>query len=283
MPLIRASRSGGWGLAARRLLPALLLGGVLALGPAAAARACGPFSLAFYELGLLYYRDASGKAHGIDLDLVDALAARSGCRFVPVLESRVRIWSQLADGRLDLSVSGIATPERERFAEFMPYFQTRNFLMLRRNVPAAAHNPDGFVARPELRIAVVKSFKHGPRYDAWLARLRERPGRVVEAADFDTVLRLFSVGRVDAFLSLPTSWLLAARRQGLDATVTMLDWSPEDRVVHGLIVSLQRVPEVDRRRLSQALDSLHADGTVARILRRHAGPEWADKLVLARP
>ena len=73
---------------------------------------CRPVSLAFYELGLLYYRDAQRNANGIDVDLVRELSARSGCRFDTVLEWRVRIWSQLAAGELDASVSGIATPER---------------------------------------------------------------------------------------------------------------------------------------------------------------------------
>lgn len=257
------------------------LGLLMVAGLSAAAGAgCGSYSLAFYELGLLYYRDAQGQAHGIDLDLVDALQARSGCRFHTVLESRVRIWAQLAGGQLDLSVSGIPTPERERFAEFLPYFQTRNYLLLRRGLPPQAREPAGFAAIPELRVGVVKSFKHGALYDDWLAQLRQQGGRVVEAADFETVLRLFSAGRVDAFLALPTSWLRAARQRGLEQAVEMLDWAPQDRVVHGLIVSLQRVPEQDRRRLREAMAGLRADGTVAGILRRHVGAELAQDLQL---
>jgi len=256
----------------------------LAMGAAMSAgagAACGSYGLAFYELGLLYYRDAQGQARGIDLDLVEALKARSGCRFQTVLESRVRIWAQLAGGQLDLSVSGIPTPEREQFAEFLPYFHTRNYLLMRRGLPPQAREPAGFLAIPELRVGVVKSFKHGPLYDSWLAKLREQSGRVVEAADFDTVVRLFSAGRIDAFLALPTSWLLAARQQGLEAAVDMLDWAPQDRVIHGLIISRQRVPEEDKRRLREAMASLRADGTVAAILRRHVGAELAQSLLLA--
>ncbi len=246
---------------------------------AAPAWACS-YSVAFYELGLLYYRDAQGVAQGIDKDVIDALSQRSGCRFEPVLESRVRIWKQLAEGQLDLSVSGIANPERERFAEFIPYFQTRNMLLLRRGVPNQARSPEGFKATPELRVAVVKSFKHGTFYDTWLASLREQGGRVVEAADFDTVLRLFKAGRADAFLALPTSWLLAARQQGLAEAVDLLDWAPEERVVHGLIVSRLRVPEADRQRLREAMASLLADGTVATLLRRQVGADVARTLQL---
>jgi polar amino acid transport system substrate-binding protein len=128
---------------------------------------------------------------------------------------------------------------------------------------------------------VVKTFKHGVFYDAWLAGLREQGGRVIEAADFDTVVRLFKAGRVDAFLALPTSWLLAARQHGLAEGVDLLDWAPQERVVHGLIASRLRVPEPDRRRLREALSSLLADGTVAAILNRHAGADVARTLLLA--
>ncbi|MBH9553795.1 substrate-binding periplasmic protein [Inhella gelatinilytica] len=252
--------------------------GVLLFGPGFAL-ACGPFSLGFYELGLLYYRSGQGPAQGIDLDVIEALKARSGCAFEPVLESRVRIWSRLAAGQLDVSVSGIATPERERFAEFMPYFSTRNFLVGRREAVAAGLDPSGFLARPELQVAVVKSFKHGPLYDEWLERLRSQ-GRVVEAADFDTVVRLFVGKRVDAFLALPTSWALVIRRHNLEDQVQVLDWAPQERIVHGLIVSKLTVSEPDRRRLRNALHSLHTDGSIERILRYHMGSEWASHVRL---
>ena len=97
----------------RRLLQAALFASLLA---APLARACGPYTLTFYEFGSLYYRDQSGAYVGIDRDVVDELARRSGCVINGKIDSRVRTWARLADGNLDMSVSGIATPEREEFA-----------------------------------------------------------------------------------------------------------------------------------------------------------------------
>ncbi len=243
---------------------------------------CRPINLAFYELGLLYYRDAQRNANGIDVDLVRELSARSGCRFDTVLDWRVRIWSQLAAGELDASVSGIATPERSEFAELVPYFQTRNYAVVRRSLPASAKSLSGFLGHAERRIGVVQGFKQGQALDEWLGVMRER-GRVVESADFATVVRLFEANRIDAFLALPTSWLHKQKEGNLAASAEMLDWAPKERIVHGLILSKARLNNEERAHLRKTLEGMRADGTVARILRRHVGPELAKAMLVQEP
>lgn len=236
------------------------------------------FSLAFYELGALYYKNADGTHAGIDQDVIDELGRRSGLHFQTVLESRVRIWTRLANGTLDMSVSGISTPEREQFARFIPYFATRNYVLMRRDLPASAQSPEGFLADPSYKVAVVKSFKHGAEFDRWLALLRER-GRVREVADFQMVLHLLKIGRVQAVLALPTSWVPALKQQDMAATVQVLDWWPKDTIVHGLILSRQRVPDAAVQRMATAIQSMRDDGTLSAIFQRHMGPELANSLL----
>ena len=261
-------------------LPSLLLAGLLLtlLPPAVqAAPPCGPYTLAFYELGLLYHHDDSGGFSGIDKDVIQALQQRSQCEFRPLLESRVRIWDRLAAGSLDLSVSGIATPERERFADFVPYFQTRNFALMRKALAQRLPTPEAFLADGTRRVVVVKAFRHGPGYDRFIGQLREQ-GRLVEAADFDTVLRLFLAGRADLMLALPTSWSPMLQKPALMDQLAVLDWAPQDRVVHGLIMSRARLSEAERQRLRQALESLVADGSIEAIFRRHVGERMAREM-----
>jgi len=238
----------------------------------------GSISLAFYELGVLYYKTADGGHAGIDHDVVEELSRRTGLRFQPVLESRVRIWTRLANGTLDMSVSGISTPEREQFARFIPYFATRNYILLRRDLPAAAQSPEGFLADPSYKVAVVKSFKHGAEYDRWLGQLRAQ-GRVHEAADFQMVLHLLKIGRVQAALALPTSWVPALKQEGMAATIQVQDWWPKDRIVHGLILSRQRIPEASAERMAVGIQSMRDDGTLLSIFQRHIGAEYASSLL----
>ncbi|SFM19420.1 substrate-binding periplasmic protein [Rugamonas rubra] len=260
----------------------LLVCGLL-LCPLGAVRAgpaeCGDIALAYYELGALYYRGPDGHWTGIDKDVVDELARRTGCRFQTTLESRVRIWSQLASGKLDMSVSGIATPEREKFAQFIPYFKTRNYLLLEGTLPPEAATPEGFLAQASYKVAVVKSFRHGGDYDIWIDKLRAQ-GRVHEAADFRAVVRLLKIGRVQAILALPTSWVPMLRQEALSDKVRVLDWSPRNSVPHGLVLARARIPEPIAGRLVKAIQAMHDDGTLLAIFRRHIGAELASELLI---
>lgn len=255
---------------------------MMTMQPVMAAQSdCGSFQLAFYELGALYFKLPQGGYAGIDKDVADELSKRTGCQFQTVLESRVRIWHQMSQQTLDMTVSGIATPEREQFARFVPYFSTRNFLLVSASLPARTHTADGFLAEKNLRVAVVKSFRHGALYDAWLARLREQH-RVEEAADFDSVVRLFMAKRVDAFLALPTS-LEPLRRKEMANSFVILDWSPSEAVSHGLVLSRQRVPLRSVEIMQRGIRAMHEDGTLEKIYTRYVGAEQARYLLLRAP
>ncbi|MDC8772264.1 substrate-binding periplasmic protein [Roseateles albus] len=265
----------------RLLLLSLLILGLYEPGRVQAAP-CGPYSLAFYEHGVLYYREAQGDYAGIDLDVVNELAKRSGCVFNTVLESRVRIWDQLAKNNLDLSVSGIPSPEREQFAEFMLYMQSHNFALIRRELASALSTPEAFLADAKRMVVVVKSFKHGAAFDAWLDKMRAQQ-RVTEVPDFESAVRVFKLGRADAMLALPTSWPRILRREGLQDQISVLDWAPQDRITAGLIVSRQRVSEADRQRLRSALHSMRKDGTLEAIFKRHVDASLAKATLIESP
>lgn len=245
---------------------------------------CGTITLAYYELGALFYRADNGTYSGIDKDVVEELERRTHCRFKTSIESRVRIWSHLSGHSLDMSVSGVATPEREKFAQFIPYFSTRNYVLMRKDVPIAAQTMEGFLANPTLNVAVVKSFRHGPLYDAWLDKLRAQK-RVEEAADFETVMRLFSINRVQAILALPTSFQPSLKKNNLVDSTLIQDWSPTDRIVHSLIVSRSRVSQSQFKILEKGIRSMRDDGTLHQIFKSHIGDSLAKEIryVESRP
>lgn len=257
------------------LLP-MLMGGWAASPAALAAPPCGPFSLAFYEFGALYYLDASGQPTGIDKELVDELQRRSGCSFDTRVESRVRIWDQMLGRRLDITVSGLETPERLRAAEFWPYFRSRNHALMRRELARQLPSMAAFEADASRRVVVVKSFKHGPTLDAWIDGLRRRD-RVHEVPDFESALRVFRAGRVDLMVSHPIN---LPRDPEFRREVQMLDWAPQDNVRVCLVVSRDRISPSDRQRLKGALLAMVQDGSVDAMLLRHAGPELAPTLRL---
>ncbi len=262
----------------RLILCCMLLNFGAASARQGGAPACPPLSVAFYDHGALYYRGADGAWTGIDKDVVNELARRNGCRFHSTTESRVRIWSMLRAGTLDMSVSAIPSPERRAFARFVPYMATRNYLLLPRAIAAKVHSLDDFLAEPGYKIAVVKSFKHGPTYDAWLDKLRAQ-GRVYETADYTTLIRLLKIGRVQAILSLATSWAPSFRSGLLNEDFRALDWAPRDVVVGALVLSRRNVPAATVAAFDKSMREMRADGTLKRIFERHVGAELAGGLL----
>lgn len=241
--------------------------------------ACGDITVAFYEHGALYYRTPDGKLTGIDKDVIDELGRRSGCHFHSVLESRVRIWSMLASGGLDMSVSGIATPERQKTSRFITYFSTRNYVLFSKDLPVAAQSLEGFLDDKRYQVAVVRGFKHGQEYDEWLDKLRLQ-GRVVDAADFNAVIRLLKIGRVHAALALPTSWVPILKQENMTESVKVMDLSSKTKLIYaGLILSRQRIPESTAVLIEKTIREMREDGTLESIFKRHIGADLAHDML----
>lgn len=260
----------------------ILCGALLGLSGAAGAQTdapCGHLRSAFYEYGALYYKTADGRWTGIDKDVVDEVARRLGCTIDASTDSRVRIWAGLNGGTIDLSVSAVATPEREKFGRVVPYLSERNYVLLHKDVSASIRSMDDFLANPAIKIGVIKSFRHGKAYDAWLERLRAK-GRVYEAPDYEAMLRLFKVGRVQAVMAISSGWYPLLKQEQMAGNYRIMDWAPpKDAVVGGLILSRQHVDEALAARFSQTIRAMREDGTLKRIFERHLDPELAAKLL----
>ena len=130
-------------------LAALLAGPGHAVGAPACDR---PFTLALHDHGLLY---DSQTGEGIDRDIADALAQRSGCKFNVTLMPRARIWQLIESGLLDFSLSGIRNDARDRFAGFAWYFSNKYYLLVRKDAGVATLAD--FDRNPALKLGVIRS------------------------------------------------------------------------------------------------------------------------------
>ncbi|MFG6485424.1 substrate-binding periplasmic protein [Roseateles sp. BYS78W] len=244
------------------------LTGLLLAGPALAV--CGRYRVAFYEYAALYYRDAQGQYQGIDKDVIEELARRTGCRFDAVTESRVRIWALLEQGQLDLATSAMPTPERERSFEMLPYVQSRQFTVFHPSVERVPPTLAAFNADTRLRLLVVRGFHFVPTLDAWVEQLRADK-RVVEAPDQPSALRALKAGRVEAMLIGGNTLALTRRSDPEFEHFATASYAPDEHSVGALALSRQRISAADRQLIRQALADMQQDGSLAAILRRHLG------------
>ena len=259
----------------------------LARGPAPAAPApCPnhPIAVAFYEVAALYTGAGSENAggfsgSGIDVDLLRELKRRSGCAFEGVAMTRARIWSEMEAGRLDMTPSGISTPEREKIYAFAPYVLLNHTVwMLKSHAPVQGGLVE-FMANSKWRWGAVRGYKHTPAYDAALDQARAQ-GRVVEATDDAHLLRLLAEGSVDAAIGQAFVMHRYAAEHPRKPQLQSLDWAPQGAVLPaGLVLSRAHFSEAELAYWRGLVRELVRDGTMARIMRRHVGDEDAAEMV----
>ncbi|HEY4079773.1 MAG TPA: transporter substrate-binding domain-containing protein [Burkholderiaceae bacterium] len=220
--------------------------------------------MALYEYGSLAFQHEGQKPAGIDVDIVEEVGRRTGCKFQTFMDSRVRTWADLAQGDLDMTVSAIETEERHRFARYVIYMKGRNRLLIRNDVPGAVHSLQEFTAQSQLRLAVVKSFKHGLHWDQWINTLRQQ-GRVDEYADANTAARLVAQGRNAAFFSEPVVWGRILEDSKLEGKVTVIDAFPSDNYSAGFAMAKGKLRDDDIQRIQAAISAMRVDGTLLKI------------------
>lgn len=229
-----------------------------------------PIVVGFYESGAHF---DSGTGSGIDADLVQALAQRSGCSMQAEYLSRVLIWRRMETAQLDMTVSALATVERQRYAEFLPYMQSRNVLLMRADAKPIA-SPAEFEAHPSLRLGVVKGYRYGLGWDDWIEHMRQA-GRADSAGDLPALLRQLDNGRIHAFPVIPTMLpgLLAQRGEQAPALQTQAWFSQFPKQESCLALSRSRLSPELRRHLASAMEQLRREGVLTQILQKHLRAE----------
>lgn len=240
---------------------------------------CGPIRVGLIEIGALFYRLPDGRFSGIDQDILEALALRTNCQFKPRVESQARIWTQIREGSLDMSMSGIKTIEREEWATSVPYFSTRNYALISTALSAQEQTAAGFLANKNLKMAVIKGFQHGRQYNDFVTNLRHQ-NRIYEVADFASLIKLLQAKRVHGILIIPTSYIDLSRQKQLPEATVLRDWYPNDAFVAGLYISKRTISPKSVQMLQTALNGMQADGTLERIFARYVGDKLAKEMLL---
>lgn len=255
---------------------------LVAIAPFAVAGSvdCGkaPIRLALYETGSFYFIE-NGQARGSDKDILEELIKRSGCRFETTVMVRARIWADLASGDLDMSMSGIQTPERDKFAWFAPYLTMKNYAIVDVDVARKVRQSSDFLAQPTLQFGVVRTFKHGDYHDRWLDTMRAA-GRVQESTDVETLFRKLKERRVDAIFSQPPTYRKKIADLGMESRIQVQDWTPGEKgVPHGLILAKSRFDEKDAEQWRALIERMRKDGTLKKIFSRYLPEDEAARIL----
>ena len=238
-----------------------------------------PVRIAMFEFGILYRAETSD---GIDARILAEMARRSGCTFERVLLPRSRIWKELQMGRLDMATSAIPTAERKAYGYMLPYFKTRNVVLMRRQSAPAKVDQISFESS-KLRLGVVRGFRHEAAYDAMVAKLAAQD-RVVEAVDVVDLFRLLDRKVVDAILSQPIVYSQYLTASQLDEDLALHDWAPADQFSIGaLILARTSFTTEQAKHWDQVLVDMQSDGTLYKIAREFLPANRARELLYSGP
>ncbi|QLC73508.1 transporter substrate-binding domain-containing protein [Pseudomonas sp. LPB0260] len=226
-------------------------------------------TVAFYEAGHLYSNGA-----GIDMDVITELQRRGGYRFKLVEQPRVRIWKDLQNGVLPMSVSGIRNAERDQFAYFIPYLAQRNKALVSN---PAYRSADSLANDTRATIAVVRGFRHGEFFDGIIERVRAHGG-VREVPSIRNLFLMLKAGnRVDMIIALPVFYDKELEEHGLASRLTINDWDPDPApILHNLILSKVHFSAQDRDDMQAIIDGMKADGTLEKIFLKYLPAEEAE-------
>lgn len=229
-------------------------------------------SLAFYEAGQLYSNGV-----GIDKDVVDEVKNRGGYSFDYVERPRARIWKDLKEGSLAMTVSGIQNAERDEFAYFIPYIAQKNMALI---TNPTYQSLDDVINDQGAQIAVVRGFRHGDTYDRLIEQIA-RNGGVNEVPTVRNLFLMLKAGnRVDMIISLPVFYNKELAQLNLDSRISIRDWAPDSpAIVHNLVLSKSHFSEQDYQDMAAIVQEMRNDGTLRSIFGKYlSGQELEDAL-----
>lgn len=241
---------------------------------------CGdkPIRVGQFKLGFRYYVE-DGQEKGMNKDILDELRKRTGCSFVSQEMPFARIWADLGSGDLDMTLSGIRSPERDKTLWCAPSIATKNMAVIRTASAGAVKNAEDFLANGKLIFGVVRGYTHGAEQDKFLEKMRQAQ-RVEESASVDILFEKLKLGRVDGIFAFPFVYRKWLPELKIEKETAIQDWAPKDKGIIGCTMfNKLRFSEEEATRWRKLIDDMRKDGTLKRIFIRYVTAEEADRML----
>lgn len=256
----------------RLLIAALLVGlSSLKLASAATLDCSRSYTLALHDHGLLYSADTDT---GIDKDVAEAIARRSGCKINVSLMPRARIWQLIESGALDFSLSGISNAERDKFAGFAWYFTNKYYLLVRKD--ARLQILSDFEKNDKFQLGVIRSFRYSESANRLVDQLQSS-NRLSQAGGLAPLYQTLMLNHIQGMIVEPFDFP-ALEESRIRAVTTIVEFN-DPAVLHGLIMSKKAIPPTQQEQWRALVNGMRSDGTMRRIFEKYFQPELAAAMV----
>lgn len=220
--------------------------------------------VAFYEAGFLF-----NDGVGLDKDVVLELEKRLGIEFRHSVKPRARIWHELKEGLLAISVSGVETPERREFAWFVPYVAQKNKAIMLKENSLKYKELEDFINDKNAKVALIRGFNHGEFYEEMFKKIENN--RINEVPDVERLFILLKNKRVDLVVSLSSFYSYEFKKQNIAHLVEIRDWDKDNVgvVYGGLVLSKKYFSEEEYQKISDIFMEMKNDGTLEKIASKY--------------
>jgi len=224
-----------------------------------------------YNSGYLY---DEGHDRGISKDIVTELFKRLDLKYELTVLPRARIVSMIEEGSIQISVSSIRTPEREKYAWFVPYFAERNMVLVRKT--ASITSEAELLDSRNIKVGIVRGYYYGEHYMELIEKLREKR-MIVETKDIDELFSLLKDDWIQVTFNNPSSYLYYLNDKGIE-DVEVFDFDPAgEPLVRGLMLSKKCFSEEYVRAFEKAITEMNEDGTLYEIFSKYLPEELSKK------
>ncbi|HRQ63656.1 MAG TPA: transporter substrate-binding domain-containing protein [Xanthomonadaceae bacterium] len=216
-----------------------------------------------------HFEDIDGSVRGIEVDMVQTIAAGAGCRVKFVRGDWATLLRQLRDGDVQILGSATATPEREEIAMFSAPYRDESFRLYVRADEAREYEGDSLAALIEtgMRLGVTLGYV----YSEEVTTLQDREdlqAQFVESPEAEFNFVALAEHHVDGVLEDPNVASAIIRRRGWQDQIEMHPIDLGSSEV-SFMFSRASVDEELVERFNRSLAALRTSGEIDRIIARY--------------
>lgn len=157
------------------------------------------------DVGYSSYQE-DGEIRGAAVDLVAQMGQRSGCKMEIAWFPRRRLFTEFESGHLELVMSAVQTPQRDRAGAFQPYVYTVFDLLLSKRGNTGFTSLTEFTNASTARLNLTRGSAFTPEVQRQIDRL-ESAGRIEWVSDYGVAFTKMAMGRTDGTISSPIIYL----------------------------------------------------------------------------
>jgi len=214
---------------------------------------------------------------GVYPEILSDLTAKEKCNFELSIVPRARLEMMFENGHADILIPATRTARRDQLGYFIPLISNRAMLISVREQSIPVKNFKELLEQKAAKIAVVRGFDYGEKYQAFLKELQKR-NRLRFEADPVSVARLLKSGAADYTLMAPS---IFAGSVQIDERVTDL----EDKLQYqplqelnwgesGVYFSKKSLSTADVQELQEIFERAASDGLIWKGFQRYYKKEF---------